>query len=186
MGSKVNRFILINNEKIISCSLTTNTKRYQQPVSHRAPWSVVAGAHWFSPWCLQSSTPLETPPGQLQTHPKGIPTDKHWYSLFDAFSHHNPLHFSCYINSSAAQHRGHLAVLQNCGVGPVLWNEFHVVPAAQTRTLSVLAHLWKDAFFMSLPWFSGMQPDLISAATRSSSMVLNWEALGFLWNTESI
>ena len=165
---------------IISCRPTTNTKRYQQPVSHQALWSVVAGAHWFSPWHLQSSAPLETPPGQLQTHPKRIPTDKHQCSLFDAFSHHSSLHFSCYINSLAAQYRAHLVLQYRPSA--VKWTP-HL---SWTHTLSVLAHLWKDIFFMSWPWFSGMQPDLISAVTRSSSMVLNWEALGFLWNTESI
>lgn len=49
-----------------------------------------------------------------------------------------------------------------------------------TPTLSVLAHLWKDIFFMSSPWLGGMQPDWTRAATRSSSMVLNSEDPGFL------
>lgn len=59
-------------------------------------------------------------------------------------------------------------------------------PAVWKPTLSVRAHLWKDIFFMSSAWFSGMQPDLTSAATKSSSMVLNSEDLGFLCHTEQI
>lgn len=51
-------------------------------------------------------------------------------------------------------------------------------------TLSVLAHLWKDDFFMSSAWFSGMQPDRTSAATKSSSMVLNSEDPGFRCHIE--
>lgn len=58
--------------------------------------------------------------------------------------------------------------------------------AAVNPTLSVLAHLWKDIFFMSSAWFSGMQPDLTSAATRSSSMVLNSADPGFLCHKEQV
>lgn len=56
----------------------------------------------------------------------------------------------------------------------------HPCSAPLRLTLSVLAHLWKDIFFMSSPWFSGMQPDLMRALTRSSSMVLNTALPGFL------
>lgn len=48
-------------------------------------------------------------------------------------------------------------------------------------TLSVLAHLWKDIFLMSSPWFSGMHPDRMRASIKSSSIVLNWEFPTLRW-----
>lgn len=66
-----------------------------------------------------------------------------------------------------------------------LWQHWrgraHCVSSPVQCTLSVRAQRWNDIFFMSSPWFSGMQPDCTRADTKSSSMVLNCEEPRFLW-----